>query len=67
MILAPLLAAFLCYLMHPVPEKTKPISEEALKGLTEMSDFESRITRGTDIADQLNWSRTIWALICLPD
>jgi len=65
MILAPLLAAFLCYLMHPVPEKTKPISEEALKGLTEMSDFESRITRGTDIADQLNWSRTIWALICL--
>jgi len=65
MILSPLLAALFCFLMHPVPEKTKPISSEALKGLVAMADFESRITRGTDLADKLNWSRIIWVLISL--
>ena len=65
LIVSPLLCAFLCYLMHPAPEKTKPISEEALKGLTVVADFESRLTRGTDIADKLNWSRTLWVLISL--
>jgi short-chain fatty acids transporter len=51
--------------MHPAPEKTKPINQEALKGLSAMADFESRLTRGTDIADRLNWSRTLWILISL--
>jgi short-chain fatty acids transporter len=64
-IISPLLCALLCYLMHPAPEKTKPINQEALKGLSAMADFESRLTRGTDIADRLNWSRTLWILISL--
>lgn len=64
-IVSPLLCALFCYLMHPTPEKTRPISEEALKNLTVVADFESRITRGTDIADRLNWSRTLWILTCL--
>jgi short subunit fatty acids transporter len=51
LIVSPLLCAILCYLMHPSPEKTKPISEEALKGLTAVADFERQISRGTDIAD----------------
>ena len=64
-IVSPLLCALLCFLMHPTPEKTRPITPEALKGLTAVADFESRITRGTEIADRLNWSRTLWVLVCL--
>lgn len=64
-IVSPLLCAFLCYLMHPIPEKTRPLSEEGLKDLTAIADFESSITRGNEIADRLNWSRTLWILICL--
>jgi len=65
LIVSPLLCAILCYLMHPLPEKTKTISPEALKNLSELADMESRLTRGKDIADRLNWSRTLWVLISL--
>jgi len=65
MVLGTIICPVLCYLMHPVPEKTKPISEEALKGLAALADIEGRVTRGQDIADRLNWSRTMWVLIAL--
>ena len=63
MVIGIIVAPLLCYLMHPLPEKTKTISEEAQKALAAMADIGGKVTRGQDIADRLNWSRTIWILI----
>jgi short-chain fatty acids transporter len=65
LIVSPLLCACLCYLMHPTPDKTRTISDEALRNLEEMANFEDKVTRGNDIADRLNWSRSLWVLTCL--
>ena len=62
MVIGIIVAPVLCYMMHPVPEKTRTISEEALKGLSVLADVGGGVARGNDIADRLNWSRTIWVL-----
>jgi short-chain fatty acids transporter len=62
MVIGIIVAPVLCYMMHPVPEKTKTISEEALKGLSQLADVGGGVARGKDIADRLNWSRTLWLL-----
>jgi len=65
LIVSPILCALLCYLMHPSPDKTRTISDEALQHLEEIVNLDKKLTRGNDIADRLNWSRILWLLICL--
>lgn len=64
-VLTPILALVLCYLMHPTPQKTKEIDSKALQRLVEVSSFESRPPANPSIADRLNWSRILWVLIGL--
>ena len=64
-VLLPLLALALCYLMHPTPERTRPIDGKALQRLTEVASFDTRPPENPTIADRLNWSRIMWALIGL--
>ncbi len=65
LIVSPLLCALLCYLMHPDPERTKTISDEALQKLKDMVDLDKGLPKGNDIADRLNRSRILWILTCL--
>jgi short-chain fatty acids transporter len=65
LIVSPILCALLCYLMHPSPDKTRTISDEALAHLEEMVNLDKNLTRGADFADRLNWSRVLWLLTCL--
>jgi short-chain fatty acids transporter len=65
LIVSPILCAVLCYFMHPLPNKTKSISEEALKDLEQIANFDKNVVKGKSIADRLNWSRSLWILICL--
>ena len=65
LILTPILAVLLCYLMHPTPERTRTISPEALAKLAAESQFELQKPKEMTLADKLNWSRTIWLLLCI--
>jgi len=65
LILTPLLAVITCYLMHPTPERTRSISPEALAKLAAESQFRLEKPKEMALADKLNWSRTLWILICI--
>jgi len=65
LILTPLLAILTCYLMHPTPERTRPIAPEALEKLAAESQFTLEKPKVMTLADKLNWSRTVWILICI--
>lgn len=65
LILTPLLAILMCYLMHPTPERTRSISPEALEKLAAESQFRLERPREMTLADRLNWSRTFWVLMCI--
>jgi short-chain fatty acids transporter len=63
--LTPILAVLLCYLMHPTPERTRTITPEALAKLAAESQFDLQKPKEMTLADKLNWSRTIWLLLCI--
>lgn len=63
LIFTPLLGTLMCYLMHPTPERTKTISEEALKKLQSIVEFRVEKPAEMHLADRLNWSRVIWVII----
>ncbi len=65
LILTPIVAVLTCYLMHPTPERTKSISPEALEKLAAESQFKLERPKEMALADKLNWSRTLWILICI--
>jgi short-chain fatty acids transporter len=65
LVLTPILATILCYLMHPTPERTRTISPEALEKLSTQSQFKLEKPKEMVLADKLNWSRTIWILLCI--
>jgi short-chain fatty acids transporter len=65
LILTPILAVLTCYLMHPTPERTRPITPEALEKLAAESQFKLERPKEMALADKLNWSRTLWILICI--
>jgi short-chain fatty acids transporter len=65
LILTPILAVLICYLMHPTPEKSRPISPEALEKLAVESQFKVERPSKMALADKLNWSRTLWILVCV--
>jgi len=63
--LTPLVAVITCYLMHPTPERTRTISPEALAKLSAQSQLTLEKPKEMSIADKLNWSRTLWILMCI--
>jgi short-chain fatty acids transporter len=65
LILTPILAMILVYLMHPTPERTRAIEPEALDKLAAESQFKLEKPQHMSIADKLNWSKTIWILTCI--
>jgi len=65
LILTPILAVLICYLMHPTPERTRSISPENLENLAAEAHFKLEKPREMALADKLNWSRTLWILICI--
>jgi len=65
LILTPIVAVLTCYLMHPTPERTRPITPEALEKLAAESQFKLEKPKEMALADKLNWSRTLWILICI--
>ena len=65
LVLTPILATIVCYLMHPTPERTKTISPQALEKLSAQSQFKLEKPKEMVLADKLNWSRTIWILMCI--
>ena len=65
LILTPIVAVLTCYLMHPTPERTKSISAESLEKLAAEAQFKLEKPKEMALADKLNWSRTLWILICI--
>jgi len=65
LILTPIIAVLTCYLMHPTPERTRPITPEALEKLAAESQFKLEKPKEMALADKLNWSRTLWILVCI--
>ena len=65
LILTPLLAVLISYLMHPTPERTRSISAEALEKLGAESQFKLEKPKEMALADKLNWSRILWILVCI--
>jgi len=65
LILTPILAVLTCYLMHPTPERTRSISPEALEKLSTQAQFKLEKPKEMSLADKLNWSRTLWILVCI--
>jgi short-chain fatty acids transporter len=65
LVLTPLLAVITCYLMHPTPERTRTITPEALAKLSAESQFTLEKPKEMSLADKLNWSRTLWILMCI--
>jgi short-chain fatty acids transporter len=65
LIVTPLVASLVCYLMHPAPERTKAISPEALQKLSSVMEFKLEKPQVMHLADHLNWSRILWGLISL--
>jgi len=65
LILTPVLAVLTCYLMHPAPERSRSISPEALEKLAAEAQFKLEKPKEMALADKLNWSRTLWILICI--
>jgi short-chain fatty acids transporter len=65
LILTPIVAVVTCYLMHPTPERTKSISPESLEKLAAEAQFKLEKPKEMTLADKLNWSRTLWVLMCI--
>lgn len=65
LILTPLLAIYLCSMMHPAPERARSISPEVLEKLSGEAQFAVQKPKQMTLADKLNWSRTIWILLCI--
>jgi len=65
LVLTPIIAVITCYLMHPAPERTKSISPEILEKLAAESQFKLEKPKEMALADKLNWSRTLWILVCI--
>lgn len=65
LILTPLLATLICYLMHPAPERSRSIAPEELDRLESIMRFKVERPKEMHLADRLNWSRILWVIMSL--